>query len=170
MVARWLAPRLRHCLVPGRVERPAGCVEDFAAAQAIIFGIALAILALLLMALGAPLGSFTVALAIVVASGATLTDQWRFIPGAIAAGLIVDGLVRSVGARWRARVAAAALPALALLAIGLTIGASGSLAWSLTLLLGVAVAAAAIGWGIAEAVVRLLPRPPAPEVAPPDPA
>lgn len=85
------------------------------------------------------------------------------------AGLIIDGLFGSVGVRWRARVAAASLPAAALLAIGLTIGPSGSLAWSLTLVLGVAVAAAAIGWGIAEAAVRLLPRPPAPEVAPPDP-
>ena len=45
-------------------------VEDFAAAQAILFGIALAILALLLLALGAPLGAFTLALTIVVAAGA----------------------------------------------------------------------------------------------------
>jgi TolB protein len=145
-------------------------MEDFAAAQALIFGVALAILALVLLAVGAPLGSFTVALVIVVAAGAMLTDQWRFIPGAIVVGLIVDGLARSVRQRWRTRLAATALPALTLLAIGLTIGASGSLAWSLTLLLGVAVASAVIGWGIAEAVVRLLPRPPAPEVAPAEPA
>jgi Tol biopolymer transport system component len=145
-------------------------MEDFAAAQSIIFGIGLSILALLLLALGAPLGSFTVALLIVVACGAALTDQWRFLPGAIAAGLAVDGLVRSVRLRWRTRVAAAALPAATLLAIGLTIGASGSLAWSLTLLLGTTVAAAAIGWGIAEAVVRLMPRPDMPEVVPSDAA
>ena len=145
-------------------------IDDVAAAQAIIFGVALSILALLLLALGAPLGSFTVALAIVVAAGAMVTDQWRFILGAIVAGLIVDGLVRSVRQRWRTRLAAAALPGLAVLAIGLTIGASGSLAWSMTLLLGVAIASGAIGWGIAEAVVRLLPRPPAPEVMPPETA
>ena len=145
-------------------------MEDFAAAQAIAFGIALSVLALLLLALGAPLGSFAVAVAIVVAAGAMLSDQWRFIPGAIAAGLIVDGLVRTVRARQRARLAAAALPALTLLAIGLTIGASGALAWSMTLLLGVALASAAIGWGIAEAVVRLLPRPAAAEAVPPRPA
>jgi Tol biopolymer transport system component len=143
-------------------------VEDFAAAQALIFGVALAVLALLLLALGAPLGSFTLALAIVVAAGAMVTDQWRFIPAAIVAGLLVDGLARSVGERWRTRVAVAALPGLTLLAIGLTIASSGALAWSLTLLLGVALASAAIGWGIAEAVTRLLPRPSAPEVAPPE--
>ena len=145
-------------------------MEDFAAAQALIYGVGLSILALLLLALGAPLGSFTVAVTIVVAAGALLTDQWQFIPGAIVAGLIVDGLVRSVRQRWRTRLAAAALPGLTLLALGLTIGASGSLEWSLTLMLGVAVASAAIGWGIAEAVVRLLPRPPAPEVVPPQTA
>jgi TolB protein len=145
-------------------------VDDFAAAQAIIFGIALTILALLLVALGAPLGSFTVALTIVVAAGAMLTDQWRFIPVAIAVGLIVDGLVRSVWQGLRSRLAAAALPALTLLGIGFTIGGSGSLAWSLTLLMGVAAASAAIGWGIADAVRRLLPGPAAPEVAPLDSA
>lgn len=144
--------------------------EDFAAAQGIIFGIALAILALLLLALGAPPGSFTVALTIVVAAGAMLTDQWRFIPASIAAGLIVDVLVRSIRGRLRTHAAAAALPALTLLGVGFTIGASGSLTWSLTLLLGVAFAAAAIGWGIAEAVTRLLPRPSAPDVAPPEAA
>ena len=142
-------------------------LEDFAAAQALLFGVALAVLALLLLALGAPPGSFALALTIVVATGALITNQWRFIPAAVVAGLIVDVLARSVGQRWRTRVIAAALPGLALLAIGFTIGASGSLAWSLTLLIGVALASAAIGWGIAEAVVRLLPRPPAPEVAPP---
>jgi Tol biopolymer transport system component len=163
--------RIAYASAPFQDARLSGWVlDDFAAAQAIIFGIALAILALLLLALGAPLGSFALALTIVVAAGAMVTDQWRFIPAAVVAGLIVDVLARSVGQRWRARVVAAALPGLALLAIGLTIGASGSLAWSLTLLLGVALASAAIGWGIAEAVVRLLPRPLAPEVAPPKPA
>ena len=142
--------------------------DDFAAAQGLIFGVALSILALLLLALGAPMGSFTVALTIVVVSGATLTDQWRFIPGAVAVGLIVDGLVRSVRQRWRARLAAAALPGLTLLAVGVTIGVSGSLAWSETLLLGVPITSALIGWGIAEAVVRLLPRTAAPETVQPE--
>ena len=145
-------------------------IEDFAAAQGIIFGIALSMLALLLLALGAPLGSFTVALTIVVAAGAMLTDQWRFLAGAIVVGLIVDGLARSVRQRWRARLVAAALPGLTLLGIGFTIGAAGALAWSMTLLLGVTIASAAIGWGIAEVVTRLLPGSPSPEVAAPESA
>lgn len=133
--------------------------EDLAAAQAILFGLALSIVGLLLVALGAPLGSFTVALLIVVAISAAATDQWRFIPGALFAGLAVDGLIRSVRHRLRARVAAAALPAIANLAIGLTIGAGGTLVWSITLLLGVALVSAVLGWALAEAIERLLARP-----------
>ena len=41
-------------------------LEDYAAAQAILFGLALSVVALLIVALGAPLGSFTLALLIVV--------------------------------------------------------------------------------------------------------
>jgi TolB protein len=136
--------------------------EDLAAAQSLLFGIALAAVALLLLALGAPLGSFTLVLLIVFALAAIPLDQWQFLPAALIAGLLVDGMVRSVRPRLRARVAAAALPALATLAIGLTIGAAGTLAWSITLLLGVSVAAGLLGWGLAEAVERLLQRPPHP--------
>jgi WD40-like Beta Propeller Repeat len=130
--------------------------EDFAAAQSLIFGVALAAIALLLLALGAPFGSFTVALLIVFALAALPTDEWRFLPAALLAGLIVDGLVRSAPSRWRSRVAAAGLPGLGLLAIGLTVGLTGTLAWSVTLLLGVALASGLIGWGVAEIVERLL--------------
>ena len=133
--------------------------EDLASAQALLFGLALSIVALLIVALGAPAGAFTVALLIVVGMSALPTDQWRFLPGALAAGLLTDGIVRSVRARLRPRVAAATLPALATLAIGLTIGLGGTMTWSITLLLGVALASGALGWGLAEVVERLLTRP-----------
>ncbi len=139
--------------------------EDLGAAQAILFGLALSVVALLLVALGAPVGSFTLALAIVVAMSALATDAWQFLPGAILAGLAIDALVRTVRQRWRARVAAAALPAAANLAIALTIGIGGTLAWSITLLLGVVLVCAALGWALAEAVERLFPRPAAPSEA-----
>jgi hypothetical protein len=87
-----------------------------------------------------------------------VSDEWRFVPWAIVAGLIVDGLVRLVRLRWRSRVAAAALPSVTLLALAIPIGAAGTLWWSITLLTGVAVASGLIGWGIAEVVGRLLPR------------
>ncbi len=139
--------------------------EDFAAAQALLFGLALAVVALLIVALGAPLGAFAVALVIVALAAAVPVDGWRFLPGAAIAGLVVDGIVRAVRPRWKARAAAAALPAAASLATGLTIGAAGTLTWSITLLLGVALASAVLGWALAEAVDRLLPRSIAPEAA-----
>jgi Tol biopolymer transport system component len=140
--------------------------EDFAAAQALLFGLALAILALLVVALGAPLGSFAVVLTIVAVAAAIPGDRYGFIPGAAIAGLIVDGVVGAVGPRWKARTAAAALPVAANLAIGLTIGIAGTLAWSITLLLGVALASGILGWALAEVVERLLPRLAGPEPAP----
>lgn len=115
-------------------------------------------MALLVVALGAPVGSFTVVLTIVVAMSVLASDQWRFLPAALIAGLVVDGLVRSVRPLLRARVAAAALPALANLGIGLTIGVGGTFTWSITLLLGVAIISAVLGWALAEALERLLPR------------
>ena len=146
---------MRPLPTPTRRAR-AGSAEDLAAAKSILFAIALAVMALLILALGAPLGSYGLATGIVVALAAVPADQWRLVPACIIAGLLVDLLVRSVPTRLRARAAAAALPALTNLAIGITIGAGGTLAWSTTLLLGVTVASAAVGWGIAEVVGRLL--------------
>jgi Tol biopolymer transport system component len=130
--------------------------EDLAAAKSLLFAIALAVMALLVVALGAPLGAFGLSTGIVLALAAVPEDQWRLIPAGIIAGLLVDLLVRTVRPGLRARAAAAALPALTNLAIGLTIGAAGTLAWSTTLLLGITVASAALGWGIAEVVGRIL--------------
>ena len=138
--------------------------EDFAAAESVLFAIALAIVALLIVALGAPFGAFTLVTAIMLVLAALPADQWRLIPAGVLAGFLVDLLVRSVRHRRRAHVAAAALPGLVNLAVGLTIGSAGTLAWSVTLLLGVGVASALIGWGLAELVARLLPH--APDVAP----
>ena len=140
--------------------------EDLAAAQMLFFGLALAGVALLVVALGAPLGAFAAALGVVAIAGAIPNDQWRFLPGAIVAGLLVDVLVRGAPARWRTRTAAAALAAFGTLAIGLTVGIGGTLAWSVTLLLGVALASAALGWALAEAAERLFPRTLGPEPNP----
>jgi Tol biopolymer transport system component len=131
--------------------------EDFAAAVTILWGIFLAVVALLLVALGAPLGGFTIALTLLVALAAAPSDQWRFLPAAIIGGIVVDVLVRGSPLARRARVAATALPLVGVLAIGLTLSLAGTAAWSVTLLLGVAAAVALLGWGLAEAVRRLAP-------------
>jgi Tol biopolymer transport system component len=130
--------------------------DDLAVAKSLFFAVALAIMALLIVALGAPVGAFGLATALVVGLAAIPEDQWRLIPATVIAGLLVDLLVRAVRPAVRARASAAALPALVNLAIGLTIGAGGNLAWSTTLLLGVAMASAVIGWGLAEVVGRIL--------------
>ncbi len=139
---------------------------DLAAAQQLLFGLALAVVALLVVALGAPFGAFAVVLTIVVVASAIPVDDWRFVPAAVLAGLAVDGLVRLARPRWRARVAAAALPALATLGMGLTLGIDGKLIWSMTLLLGVVLASGVLGWALAEAIDRLLPRADGPESVP----
>lgn len=148
--------------------------EDLGVAQALLFALVLAVLALVLVALGAPFGSFALVLTIVVVASATPVDQWRFVPAALVAGLVVDGLVMAVRLRWRGRVAAAAFAGLGNLALALAVGSAGTLAWTMTLVLGVALASALIGWGLAEAVERLLQRPspvaPAPIAAPESPA
>ena len=149
--------RIAYATVPFGDAAGSGWVRgDLAVAKSLFLAIALALLALLIVALGAPLGAFGLATGIVAVLGAIPEDQWAFIPVAIIAGLLVDLLVRTVRPRLRARAAAAALPALVTLGIGVTIGAGGTLAWSTTLLLGVTTASAVIGWGIAELVARLL--------------
>ena len=130
--------------------------DDLAVGKALLFAVALAVMALLIVALGAPAGAFGLATAVVVGLSAIPEDQWLLIPAAVMAGLLVDLLVRTVRRPLRARAAAAALPGLVNLTIGLTIGVSGNLAWSTTLLLGVGAASAVIGWGLAEVISRIL--------------
>jgi Tol biopolymer transport system component len=129
--------------------------EDLASAQLILFGIALAVLGILLVALGAPPGSFAAVLTIVALIPAITVDDWRYVPAAVAGGLIVDGLVASVRQRWRSRVAAAGISGIGNLAFLLAIGVGGTLVWSMTLVLGVATISAVLGWALAELVERL---------------
>ena len=134
--------------------------EDLFAAELLLFGLALAVLGILIAALGAPIGSFTTVLAIVALEPAFASGDWRYIPAAIIGGLITDGIVRSVRLRWRPRVAAAAFAGIGILSFLLAIGAGGTLVWSVTLVFGVAVASALLGWALGELVERLPARAP----------
>src|SRR5207247_266821 len=51
--------------------------EDLAAAHSLLFAIALAVMALLIVALGAPLGAFGLATGVMLALAAIPEDQWR---------------------------------------------------------------------------------------------
>lgn len=141
-----------------QADRASGFARwELMAAESVLFGIVLSILALALVALGAPVGGFTVVLAVVTALAVVPTDEWRFVPGAFIAGLVTDVFVRIVRARDRPTVAAAVFPASATLATGFTIGFGGTLTWSLTMLLGVATITALLGWGVAIVIRRLGP-------------
>jgi len=132
---------------------------DYAAAEALLFAVSLALVAILLGGLGAPFGSFTLVLLVIVGLSVAATEQWSYLLAALVGGAIVDLLVQSVSARRRMMVGAAVLPAAAVLGLGITVGAANALAWSLTLVLGVATAAALIGWGLGYVVERLFGTP-----------
>jgi Tol biopolymer transport system component len=129
--------------------------QDFATTIALLFGAVLAVMALLIVALGAPRGAFTAALTIVALLSALPSDGWRFVPGAFLAGAAVDLVVWAAPHQRMARVAAAALAAAGVLGVGLTLAFQGTLAWSMTLLLGVTVSVGLLGWGLAAVVARL---------------
>jgi Tol biopolymer transport system component len=148
--------RLVYAMAPFQPAESSFLVRtDYAAAQALLFGISLAIVAILLAVLSAPFGAYAVVLVLIVGLSVAATGQWGYVPAAVVAGLLVDLLVRSVPPRRRLMAAATALPAAGILALGVTLAASNVLAWSITLLLGVATATALAGWGLAYAVERL---------------
>jgi Tol biopolymer transport system component len=151
--------RLLYASAPYPPPGDSGWVrEDLTAAITLLFALTLAIVALVIVGLGAPFGAFTAAMGIMVALAALPTDEWRFLPAGLLAGWIVDGLLRFGRYRNRAVVAASALPALGVLGIGVTLAVEGTLAWSNTLLLGVTVAVALLGWGVAAIVGSLTAR------------
>jgi Tol biopolymer transport system component len=132
--------------------------EDLAAAKNVVYAVILGILALVLVALRARVGAFTLVLTLVVGFLAISSDQWRFLPAAVIGGILVDLVVAAVRPSRRSRVAAAMLPLVAVGGIAVTIWLGGTLEWSITLLLGSTILAGLIGWGLAELVDRLLPR------------
>jgi Tol biopolymer transport system component len=128
--------------------------EDLAVFVTILYAVILAAVALLAVALGPPFGAFTVIAATMAAVDGVISDQWRFLLPVVAAGLLVDVLVRLARPGWRPWLAAATFPGLVVLSIGLTLKLGAVLAWSNTLLLGVAVTAAIVGLGIAAVTRR----------------
>jgi hypothetical protein len=123
---------------------------DLGAAGALLEALVLASVALLLVGLGPPLGTFAFVLGLTVALAAFVSDEWRFVPAAILGGLAIDLLLARVDSRHRPFVAAAGLPAALVLGLGATLIVTGSLGWTPTLWLGVAAASAGIGLGLAS--------------------
>jgi Tol biopolymer transport system component len=128
--------------------------EDLAAAAMLITAIVLAFVAILLASINPPFGAFAVLIGGPTALVATAGDQMRFIPGAIVGGLIVDILVRFASDRWKLVAAGAGAAAAYVVSAEVSVALTSGMGWSASLMAGVVVAVAAVGWGIAEVVRR----------------
>ncbi len=129
--------------------------EDLAAAGVLLEAILVALVALVVIRIVPPFGAFAVIMGMAVVLPASWSDQWRFVPAAVAAGLVVDILVHLAPPRRKANVAGAASAAAFVLGAGVTVAVTTGLGWTPSLLLGVAFATAALGWGLAAVVGRL---------------
>jgi Tol biopolymer transport system component len=122
--------------------------EDLAVAGVLLFSVAFAIAAMIGVSIGLSFGTVAIVVAIDGLLAASITDGWRFVPSIVVAALVVDLILARTPARRRRQLAAVLTPAAVVLGYGLTLLAMGSSAWSSTLLLGTALAAALIGWVI----------------------
>jgi Tol biopolymer transport system component len=128
--------------------------EDLATAAMLITATVLAVVAVLLASIGPPFGAFTVLIGGPTALVAAAGDQTRFIPGAIVGGLVVDILVRFAPDRWKIVAAGAGSASVYVVSAEVTVALTSGMGWSASLMAGVVVAVAAVGWGIAEVVRR----------------
>jgi TolB protein len=122
--------------------------DNLAAAGVLIAAIALAVIAALVALIGPPFGAYAVIAGIATLLALSATGEWRFLLPAIAAGLIVDVVVRLVPERFRVAVAAALSAGVFVLASGAAVAATTAMGWSASLYLGVVCMAAAVGWSI----------------------
>jgi hypothetical protein len=122
--------------------------ENLGAASLLITAVLVAVALVLTGGLGLPFGSLAAASLIGFALASAPTMEWRFLPVGLAVGLAADVLAWRLPADRRAAVIGAVTAALVVLGSGLVILLTGKLAWSPTLLYGVAAAAAAAGWGL----------------------
>jgi Tol biopolymer transport system component len=128
--------------------------ENLGVAGTLFGAIMFAIVVLVVVRVRAPFGAvaFMMGLATVVA--AVGNDEWRFVPAAIVGGLLVDVVIRMTPPRWRSGAAGAASAAALVLSVGATVILTTGLGWTPTLLLGVTMACAVIGWGLGGLIGR----------------
>jgi hypothetical protein len=120
--------------------------EDLAVAAILLTALLVALVSVLTTRIDPPFGAFAVIMGIPTIAFATTSEEWRFVPAAIAGGLVVDVIVRVSPERWKTVAAGAgsagALVVGAVLAVALT---SSRLGWSPTLMVGVVVASVVLG-------------------------
>jgi Tol biopolymer transport system component len=130
---------------------------DLGAAGTLLSAVFIAILGLLVVGLGAPLGAVTLALAIEAGLASAVSGDWRFLPAILIGGVIVEALARRYRRFGAERIVGAGLPAAFVLAIGVTLLVIGRLGWSPTLWLGVSLAAGISGAVLGELFTRARP-------------
>lgn len=135
--------------------------ENLAMTEMLLGALVLAILVLAVMRIGAPFGAVALIMGAATAFAALGSGEWRFLPAAVIGGLFVDVLIRLAPSHRKAAVAGAASAGAFVLGAGVTVIATSGMAWTPTLLLGVTLVAAAIGWGLAGLIAAPPPVEPA---------
>jgi TolB protein len=124
-------------------------VRENLAIFSILLGAAvLAALVLLLVRIGMPFGSVAVLMGCGAAVAAMGSGQWRFVPPFVIGGLLADVLIRLAPPDRKALVAGAGSAAAFVLSAGVTVIITTGMAWTPTLLVGVAIVAAGLGAGL----------------------
>ena len=127
--------------------------EDLAVAAILVTALLVALVCVLVAEIDPSFGAFVVILGVPTMAFATISEEWRFVPAAVAGGLIVDLIVRISPERWKAVAAGAGSAGAVVVGAALTVTVtSGRLGWSPTLLAGMVVASIFLGSFLAEIV------------------
>jgi Tol biopolymer transport system component len=133
--------------LPGAAEASPLVRENLGAAGILLSVALLAAVVVAVARTAPPFGSFTLMLTLALAIVAAPVEGWRFVPVGVVSGLAVDIAIYRSSPAMRGRIAGATVGAAFVLATGGVVLATTGLGWTPTLLLGIALAAAAIGWG-----------------------
>jgi hypothetical protein len=147
-------------LYPSEAETPFGLADSvrqgFGAAGILVQAALLAGFALVALRRGLlPFGALTLLLFVPTALIALVSDEYRFLPGAFLAGLVIDLLVRRLHfgvTRRNDAVIAFAIPAAFYAAYFVTVQLTGGIGWTIHLWLGAIVLAGTIGLLLDEAM------------------
>jgi TolB protein len=131
--------------------------EDLAVAAILLTAFLVALIAVVTVRIDPPFGAFAVIMGISTLAFSVISEQWRFVPAAVAGGLIVDLLVRFSPPRWKAIAAGAGSAGCLVAGAALTVALSSGVAWSPTLIAGVAAASVFLGCLLAELVGPVRP-------------
>jgi Tol biopolymer transport system component len=155
-------------LYPSEAEGVSGRAEDLrdalGAASIIIQAALLAAFALVALRRGPlPFGALTLLMFVPTALMTVVSDEYRFLPGALIAGLLVDLSVRRRRyglSRRTDAVIACAIPAAFYLAYFVTLQITGGIGWTIHLWLGAIVIAGIVGVAL-DTAMRIRPARPA---------